>query len=65
MSKRTVKLKKKPSEISKPASDLAAGRVFSISMKGIPRVTAEIRARLEAAARDPNTKRRSYPQITE
>lgn len=64
MADRTAPLKK-PSEISKPESNSDVGRVFSMSMEGIPRVTAEIRARLEAAARDPNAKRRSYPQITE
>jgi hypothetical protein len=54
---------KKPSETFKPAPNSVVGRVFSISLKGIPRVNAETRARLEAAARVPNSKRRSYPQL--
>lgn len=54
---------KKPSETLKPAPKSAAGRVFSISLKGIPRVNAETRTRLEAAARAPNSKRRAYPQL--
>ena len=42
----------------------APGRVFTISMKGIPSVNAETKARLEAAARNPNSKRRNYPLVT-
>lgn len=54
----------------KTAGTLAAdakargGRVFKISMKGIPPVTPEIRARMEVAARDPAKQRRDYPLIT-
>jgi len=39
------------------------GRIFKISMKGIPPVTAESRARMEAAARNPAQQRRDYPQV--
>ena len=48
-----------------PAAEAKAkgGRVFKISMKGIPPVTPEIRARMEAAARDPAKQRRDYPLI--
>lgn len=41
----------------------AVGRVFKISLRGIPRVTPESRARLEAAARSTASKRRDYPQL--
>lgn len=50
-----------------PAAEATARgrRVFKISMKGIPPVTPEIRARIEAAARDPAKQRRAYPQISD
>lgn len=47
----------------KPQATETAGRVFSVSLKGIPRVTAESRARLEAAARSPATARSNFPRI--
>lgn len=47
----------------KPLSTETAGRIFSVSLKGIPRVTTEARARLEAAARQPATARRDFPTI--
>lgn len=37
-----------------------AGRVFTISLKNVPRVDANTKASLEAAARIP--RRRNYPQ---
>jgi hypothetical protein len=39
----------------------ASGRVFSISMKGIPKVDVKTMARLEAAARSPDSKKRQFP----
>lgn len=45
------------------AVQTATGRVFTISMKGIPRLDAAGKARLEAAARKPQRKRRDYPQL--
>ena len=53
----------KPPEIPKRAAQATTGRVFTISMKGIPRVSAETKARLEAAARTPASKRRDYPRL--
>ena len=47
----------------KLAAKATPGRVFTISMKGIPRVSAETKARLEAAARAPSSKRRDYPRL--
>ncbi|NHZ65273.1 hypothetical protein [Massilia genomosp. 1] len=38
------------------------GRVFPMSLQGIPRVTAQSRARLEAAARVPENTR-DYPKL--
>jgi len=38
------------------------GRVFVLSLKGIPRVTAEGKKRLETAARAGN-RQRGYPQL--
>jgi hypothetical protein len=32
-------------------------------MKGVPRVDAKTKARLEAAARTPGSTRRDYPQV--
>ena len=54
---------KKPSGAPKLAAKATPGRVFTISMKGIPRVSAETKARLEAAARAPSSKRRNYPRL--
>ena len=39
----------------------ASRRGFSISMKGIPKVDAKTMARLEAAARSPDSKKRQFP----
>lgn len=39
------------------------GRVFAVSLKGIPPVTTATRARLEAAARSPDSKRHDYPRL--
>lgn len=41
----------------------AQGRNFMISMKGIPKVDAKEKARLEAAARAPESRKRPYPTI--
>lgn len=38
-------------------------RVFVVSLNGIPRVDARVRARLEAVARVTSATRRSYPQL--
>jgi hypothetical protein len=54
---------KKPEQTPGPGTKAAAGRVFAISLKGIPRVDAQAKARLEAAARSPSSKRRDYPQL--
>ena len=54
---------KKFSGTPKLAAKATPGRVFTISMKGIPRVSAETKARLEAAARAPSSKRRNYPRL--
>lgn len=62
MPKATTLLKKQP-ETSQPATPTKAGRVFKISLKGIPRVDSATRARLEAAARSPGSTRRDYPQV--
>lgn len=62
MPKATTLLKKQP-ETSKSATPAKAGRVFKISLQGIPRVDAETKARLEAAARTPGNTRRDYPQV--
>lgn len=56
-------LLKKPTETSKSATPAKAGRVFTISLKGVPRVDAKTKARLEAAARTPGNSRRDYPQV--
>jgi hypothetical protein len=52
-------------KVARPAAQAAAtvGRVFTISMQGIPRVTPQSRARLEAAARSPTYIRRDYPVL--
>jgi hypothetical protein len=61
MAKRTAALNKSAST-SKLSTKADAGRVFTISLKGIPRVDAQAKARLEAAARSPGSKRRDYPK---
>ena len=53
---------KKSAETPKFAAKAKPGRVFTLSLKGIPRVTAEGKKRLETAARA-STKRRDYPQL--
>jgi hypothetical protein len=57
---RTVK-----ANATRPAaqSTAAVGRVFTISLQGIPRVTPQSRARLEAAARSATNTRRDYPLL--
>jgi hypothetical protein len=62
MPKATTLLKKQP-QTSKSATSTKVGRVFKISLKGIPRVDAKTRARLEAAARSPGSTRRDYPLV--
>ncbi len=52
----------KSTETPKFEAKAKPGRVFTLSLKGIPRVTAESKKRLEAAARS-NSKRRAYPQL--
>lgn len=51
-----------PTAIRKPAK-AAPGRVFNVSSKGIPRVTTQVKAKIEAAARSTNTKRRNFPEL--
>lgn len=53
---------KKSAGTPKPVAKAKPGRVFTLSLKGIPRVTAEDKKRLETAARA-NTKRRDYPHL--
>jgi hypothetical protein len=51
----------------KPASTPAKGGerfAFKFSTKGIPRVDASMKARLESAARDPAKTRKHYAEIT-
>lgn len=62
MTKSTTLLKK-PTETSKSATPAKTGRVFTISLKDVPRVDAKTKARLEAAARTPGSSRRDYPQV--
>jgi hypothetical protein len=54
-----------PTAIRKPAkaATAAPGRVFNVSSKGIPRVTTQVKAKIEAAARSTNTKRRDFPEL--
>lgn len=56
-------LLKKPTETSKSATPAKAGRVFTTSLKGVPRVDAKTKARLEAAAWTPSNSRHDYPQV--
>lgn len=60
---KTAAALKKPAETPRLAIKATAGRVFAISLKGIPRVDAQAKARLEAAARSPGSKRRDYPHL--
>ncbi|MDZ7855958.1 hypothetical protein [Sphaerotilus sp.] len=60
---KTASALKKPDETPRLATKASAGRVFAISLKGIPRVDAQAKARLEAASRTPSSKRRDYPQL--
>jgi hypothetical protein len=53
----------KSAQAFKSSTKARAGRVFAISLKGIPRVDAQAKARLEAAARSPDNSRRDYPQL--
>jgi hypothetical protein len=53
----------KPPETGQLTTKAKAGRVFKISLNGIPRVDAQTRARLEMAARNPESARRDYPQV--
>lgn len=53
----------KPAQSSKLTTKASAGRVFTISMKGIPRVDAQTKARVEAAARKSDSPRRDYPKL--
>jgi hypothetical protein len=53
---------KKSAGAPKVAAKAKPGRVFTLSLKGIPRVTAEGKKRLETAARA-STKRQDYPQL--
>lgn len=48
----------------KPKANAKGGRVFTVSMKQVPVITAEDRLRLEAAAKRRNDKRR-YPVLIE
>ena len=59
MTEHTTTVKK----ATQPPGAKVAGRVFSISMNNIPRVTAQTKARMQAAARNPAVKRRDYPRL--
>jgi len=54
----------KPAQAFKSSTQARSGRVFAISLKGIPRIDAAAQARLEAAARSPDQPRRDYPHLT-
>ncbi|MVF24983.1 hypothetical protein EVC37_25820 [Methylocaldum sp. BRCS4] len=58
MKLKTAKLAKKSE------STIRAGRIITISMKGIPVVTPEMRRRMEVAARKQNAKG-NYPVLIE
>lgn len=47
-----------------PPKSAAGGRVFKISLKGVPSVNEKMWAQLQAAARKPGEGRR-YPEISE
>ncbi|SET82140.1 hypothetical protein [Variovorax sp. OV084] len=53
-----------PTAIRKPAkaAKAAPGRVFNVSSKGIPRVTAPVKAKIQAAARS-TSKHRKFPEL--
>lgn len=57
------RIPKQPTEPSKSATPAESGRVFTISLKGVPRLDATTKARLEAAARAPGGSRPDYPQV--
>jgi hypothetical protein len=58
MKLKTAKLAKKSE------STVMVGRVITVSMKGIPAVTTEIRHQMEVAAKKQNTKGK-YPVLIE
>jgi hypothetical protein len=60
---KSTSLLKKTIETSKSVTPAKAGRVFTITLKGVPRVDAKMKARLDAAARTPGSSRRDYPQV--
>jgi hypothetical protein len=60
---KSTALLKKHSETSKSATLPTVGGVFKISLKGIPKVDAKTKVRLEAAARSPESTRRDYPEV--
>jgi hypothetical protein len=60
MTKQSAALKK---QAFKASTKARPARVFSISLKGIPQLDASAKARLEAAARSPESQRRDYPQL--
>jgi len=48
---------------SPKAAKAAPGRVFTVSGKGIPRVTTQVKVQIEAAARSTSSKRRNFPEL--
>lgn len=54
----------KPSKPAILSPNAAGGRVHIVSSKNLPRLDAKAKARLEAAARNPATRRR-YPELPE
>jgi hypothetical protein len=48
--------------VEQPSSVAKRGRVFVLSLQGIPRVTTEGKKRMETAART-GDRRRGYPQL--
>jgi len=60
---KSTSLLQKTIETSKPVTPAKAGRVFTITLKGVPRVDAKMKACLDAAARTPGSSRRDYPQV--
>lgn len=63
MAKTVAALKTTAKKTPSLAVKAKAGRTFEISLKGIPRVDAQAKARLEVAARSPSGKRRDYPHL--
>jgi hypothetical protein len=53
-----------PQKLPETPQKAAAGRVFKISLDGIPPVDAAMWEQIRAAARKPRPERR-YPEITE